>query len=278
MVGAFETLLFSDHISTFMTREKPDSSTRRTIIDLSWSKVQSVNDGVENDSYLGIVSELHNPDLVQRLNALGTVAKIFNIDIGRPFRDRRIYPGDIDLLAGFFSFVRFSNILTYSLAKFYTSRHLSVVDIVFSDNGAVVIVKWSKIMQDRQHIGNVPIPQLGNAYICPVKALNLMLSQNPMLEMLLFFTFQVKVELCHCDSLARKHLKSSFCQYINLSRRINFHGCRRGGATWTFWHGFRVEHIQVQGTWSSQCMWGYIKLPPSSSSVVYDTFRTFLHY
>ena len=53
MLGPFDTLSFSAHISHFMICEKPDSSTRRTIINLSWPKGQSVNDGVKNDSYLG---------------------------------------------------------------------------------------------------------------------------------------------------------------------------------------------------------------------------------
>ena len=35
------------HYSPFMTRPKPDSETRRVIVDLSWPKGTSVNDGVE---------------------------------------------------------------------------------------------------------------------------------------------------------------------------------------------------------------------------------------
>ena len=41
------------HVSPFMTRPKADSDVRRTILDLSWPKGHSVNDGVGKHSYLG---------------------------------------------------------------------------------------------------------------------------------------------------------------------------------------------------------------------------------
>ena len=78
-----------------------------------------------------------------------------------------------------FSFLRLSNIRPHFLAKFQTLRNLCVVNIVFLDNAAVVIFKWTKMRQDRQQIDNIPIPRLGNAYIYSIKALNLMLSHIP---------------------------------------------------------------------------------------------------
>ena len=127
-----------------------------------------------------------------------------------------------------------------------------MADIVFSDNGAVLIVKWSKMGQDRQHIDTIPIPHLGNAFNCPVKALNLLthilhVRHDPL------FRFQLKVILPLTDSPAGKHLKSA-CQHLNLARHIISHNFRWGGATWTFRNGVPVEHIQVQGTWSYQCV------------------------
>ena len=55
-MGPFDVPPFSLHISPFLTREKPGSDTRRTIIDLSWPKLHSVNDGVLNNEYLGTLS------------------------------------------------------------------------------------------------------------------------------------------------------------------------------------------------------------------------------
>ena len=53
ILGPFEHKPITLHVSIFMKRDKPDLDTRRTIVDLSWPKGQSVNAGVQKDKYLG---------------------------------------------------------------------------------------------------------------------------------------------------------------------------------------------------------------------------------
>ena len=74
----------------------------------------------------------------------------------------------------FFSFLRLSNILPHSVDKFDVSRHLCRTDVIFSDNMAVISVKWSKTMQDRRQVTTVTIPALGSSFLCPVNALGTM--------------------------------------------------------------------------------------------------------
>ena len=96
-----EELPFKIHISPFMTREKAGSDARHTIIDLSWPKGASVNDGVLKDSYLGTDFKMHYPSvdtIIQQVIATGPAARIFTVDISRAFQHIRIDPGDIDLL------------------------------------------------------------------------------------------------------------------------------------------------------------------------------------
>ena len=100
-MGLFDDLPFPLHISPLMTRDKAGSDKRRTIVDLSWPKGHSVNNGVSNSSYLGTQFELKYPtidSIVATLNRLGPATKIFKIDISRAFRHIRIDPGDLDLL------------------------------------------------------------------------------------------------------------------------------------------------------------------------------------
>ena len=88
MMGPFDVPPFPLHISPFLTREKPGSDTRRTIIDL-------------DNEYWGTEFQLHYPsidDFVKRVVQLGPACKLFKIDISRAFRHLRIDPGDIDLL------------------------------------------------------------------------------------------------------------------------------------------------------------------------------------
>ena len=56
MLGPLEKHPFSMHISPFRTRDKSGSHMRWVIMDLGWPKGSSVNDGVQNNTYLGKVS------------------------------------------------------------------------------------------------------------------------------------------------------------------------------------------------------------------------------
>ena len=89
------------HISPFMTRDKPNSSNRRVIIDLSWPHGGSVNAGVPTDRYLGTDFVLTYPsvdNITQEVLKLGRGCKIFKVDISRAFRHVPIDPRDLDLL------------------------------------------------------------------------------------------------------------------------------------------------------------------------------------
>ena len=89
------------HISPFMTREKPNAPNRRVIINLSWPKENSVNAGVDKNSYLGSEFSLTFPtidDITSELVKLGPGCHIYKVDISRAFRHLKIDPLDYDLL------------------------------------------------------------------------------------------------------------------------------------------------------------------------------------
>ena len=77
------------------------------------------------------------------------------------------------------------------------------------------------------------------------------------------------------DSVARKHLKD-VSRALQLARGLTFHDFRCGGATWAFNHGASIQDIQQQGTWSSQCVWRYIRSPPLATSAVSRLFSSHL--
>ena len=61
---------------------------------------------------------------------------------------------------------------------FDSTRHLCVGDVIFSDAGATVIIKWSKTIQDRVSSTTVNIPSLGASALCPISALTSMLAHR----------------------------------------------------------------------------------------------------
>ena len=84
-----------------MRRDKPDSDTRRTIVDLSWPEGQSVNAGVQQYKYLGSGFVLNYPsidDIAKRIIGLGPGSLLCKVDISRAFRQLKVHTGDNNLL------------------------------------------------------------------------------------------------------------------------------------------------------------------------------------
>ena len=102
IIGPFkEAPIPNLHYSPFMTRHKPNSDTRRVILDLSWPRAESVNAGVEKDGYLGSDFKLTFStidDLTRELVKIGKGAHIFKVDVSRAFRHLNVDPRDYDLL------------------------------------------------------------------------------------------------------------------------------------------------------------------------------------
>ena len=55
-------------------------------------------------------------------------------------------------ILAYFSFLRLSNILPHTVTTFDPSRHLSKGDVILAQNQVLLIIKWSKTMQNRQQI------------------------------------------------------------------------------------------------------------------------------
>ena len=84
-----------------MSREKPDSSNRCVIIDLSCPLGQSVNSGIDKTSYLDTDFNLVLPTvyhITDRLKTLGRGAHTYKIDISQAFRHIKVDPLDYNLL------------------------------------------------------------------------------------------------------------------------------------------------------------------------------------
>ena len=69
-----------------------------------------------------------------------------------------------------FSFLRLSNILPHSANTFDITRQLCRGDLIFSIHNVVILIKWSKTMQDRHSVSTITIPALGTSPLCPVIA------------------------------------------------------------------------------------------------------------
>ena len=123
----------------------------------------------------------------------------------------------------FFSFLCLSNILPHSVNTFDITRQLCRGDLIFPPHNVVILIKWSKTMQDRHSVSILTIPALGSSSLCPVRALDTMCHVFPATSnepLVLYFrqghflplTDYTQYSQYHTQwkHLHRKHLKKSF--------------------------------------------------------------------
>ena len=148
-------------------------------------------------------------------------------------------------LFGYFSFLRFPNILPHTTSSFDTSRHLCIEDSISTQDAVVVVVKWSKTMQDRAKVTTISLSSLSQSQLCSWKALKAMLASRSLDQDLPMFQVPLSVrDVPLTDSVARKHLKN-ISRLLAFQKPFTFHDFRRGVATWAFRHGVPFQDIQA---------------------------------
>ena len=180
-------------------------------------------------------------------------------------------------LLSFFSFLRLSNILPHTTKTFDPTRQLARGDFILSNSNAVLLIKWSKTIQDRKKSVTIPLPSLGNSPLCPIKAVTNMILLHPVGENdPLFVIPRSSLPVPLTDSMARKHLKKISIS-LGFHSPLTFHAFRRAGAMWAFQNGVPLEHIMKHGTWKSDAVWTYLSSTPSATSPVSLAFQASLH-
>ena len=89
------------HTSPLMTEPKKDAAHRRVIMDLSWPKGATINDGIDPVSYIdgpAGVTLLTAEYMVQTILELGPGAWLYKTDLSRGYRQLRVDPLDWPLL------------------------------------------------------------------------------------------------------------------------------------------------------------------------------------
>ena len=145
-LGPFEIPPFATpRFSPLNSVPKKDSSDRRLILDLSFPRGKSINDGINKDIYLGKYSKLEPPTidkLVEKIVELGKGSKIFKVDLSRSYKQFFINPLDFPLMGfafdGKFYFNCTLSMGSRSSARCY-QRVTSAVVHIFTNYGHFAI-------------------------------------------------------------------------------------------------------------------------------------------
>ena len=179
-------------------------------------------------------------------------------------------------LLAFFSFLRLSNLVPHSLHSFDYLKHLTQDDVFFRDRSAVILVKWTKTMQNKDQIKLITIPKLNNL-LCPVGALQEVLRLVPRRKNApLFQILDNSAWIPLTDTRVRRHLHSILTVLGMQASGFTFHSFRRSGATFAFQNNVSLQNIKHHGTWSTECVWRYVLESADAGSEVASCFAKLL--
>ena len=108
VIGPFDQSPFGNDtfLSPLNSVPKKDTDKRRLILDLSFPKNNSINLGIDKDTYLNIEQKLTLPSidaLAEKVMQLGSGCKVFKIDLWRGYRQFFVDPGSVNWLGYFFN-------------------------------------------------------------------------------------------------------------------------------------------------------------------------------
>ena len=165
-------------------------------------------------------------------------------------------------LVAFFAFFRKSNLLPPSNKTFDPTKHLCRRDITIFRGGIQVQVRWSKTIQFAERLLYVPLPDLGNHPLCPVRAVlhAFAFTRGAPLRGSAFVlptkTGWTSFPPSRFIKILRAHIKALGLKGGDYSG----HSFRRGAASWALQNGLPGEIIKILGDWKSDTYLNYLSL------------------
>ena len=179
-------------------------------------------------------------------------------------------------LTSFFAFLRISNVAPYSAKSFDQSIHLTKSDIIFGPPGAHIIIKWSKTLQTRDKYQIVQIPSLVDKLICPVQAIQNMLTLYPRSRNAPLFMSPLTML-----SVTQGQIRQALAMLLSFlhvpHQHINFHAFRRSGVTLAFNSNVSLQNLKVHGGWKLDAIWSYLKTTTHAAGAVARSFQSSLN-
>lgn len=168
-------------------------------------------------------------------------------------------------LVAFYGLFRKSHLLPMSARKFDPSKQLTKSDFRFFSWGTLVTIRWSKTIQFRERVVDIPLPCIPGSKLCPTTAIihafhftnstaansqafNWVVCPSPTAH---FFTYNMFI------SKLRDHLTTMGIDPQSYAG----HSFRRGGASFAYQSGVPVELIKALGDWRSDTILIYLTMP-----------------
>ena len=179
-------------------------------------------------------------------------------------------------LVAFFAFLRMSNVAPHSRFKFDPLRHILRQDVIFQDPGAHILIKWTKTLQDRSAHHFVQIPALSNKTLCPVSAIQKVLTSRQLPGTSPLFSHKNIPYHPVIDTTIRDSLRKVLSHLGIPLLGHGFHTFRRSGATLAYDNNIQLQHIMAHGLWRSATVWTYLQNASLAPSIIPSTFAAII--
>jgi integrase len=164
----------------------------------------------------------------------------------------------LSVLLAFFAMLRISNITCVSLKSFDMLRNITRGDIVKTNDGLSITIKWSKTLQSYRQSAIVNVPKIPGSDLCPVAAFDELNKRYPVHVNMPLMAYQVSSKTFVVNRNVLQNMLKQAATKSNIPHNITYHIFRRSAASIAFAAGVPFQHIQAHGTWASESIWAYI--------------------
>ena len=167
-------------------------------------------------------------------------------------------------LVAFFGMFRKSHLLISKVGSFDSSKQLTKADFSFFQGGVLVRVRWSKTIQFREKVVQIPLIAAPCSIFCPVSAIYRAFSFTPHVS-----NNSQAFQWVHSSLNIRPFTYGFFMTKLRTCltkcglQGMDFgsHSFRRGGASLAFQAGLPLEIIKILGDWKSNAVLLYLTVP-----------------
>lgn len=180
-----------------------------------------------------------------------------NMNIGTP-RAASVWAAALMM---FYGLLRRSNVIPAGANTFDQALHLRRQDVVFTRNGVIITVRWSKTNQYRSRVREIPLPRIAGHPLCPAQAafhaVRITPAAPPGGPMFIDPRPGQPLTPLTADIFWQTIRGALAAAGVNTSS-YGSHSFRRGGSCWLFNIGMPEGRIRELGDWRSNAYVRYV--------------------
>ena len=160
---------------------------------------------------------------------------------------------------GLFAMLRKSNLIPDSVKSFDPWKQLTPRHVILKRGFALLRITWAKNIQFRQKVLEIPLFEIQNSALCPVKVLKRLKNLQGKNKNWPLFGSGKRVSFTYTQF--HKKLRSTLDKAGYRGKAFSSHSLRRGGVALAHRSGVPENLIQVHGGWKSDAFKRYLSFP-----------------